>query len=85
MRLSPKAMAIGFGLLWGGGILVVGLANLAYPSYGTVYLQAVSSIYPGFHNAHNVVDVLVGTGYGIVDGGAGGFVLTWIYNFFAKE
>jgi hypothetical protein len=82
MRLSVKSLAIVSALLWAGGILFVGLVNLAVPAYGTVFLQCTSSIYPGFHNSRTFVDVLVGTGYGLVDGAVGGLLFGWLYNFF---
>jgi hypothetical protein len=85
MRLSLKALAISFAVIWAGGILCVGLVNLAAPSYGTAFLQMASSIYPGFHNSRTFVDVLVGTGYGAVDGGIGGLVFAWLYNFIAAR
>jgi hypothetical protein len=84
MRLSAKSLAITVAALWGGGILFVGLVNLASPSYGTAFLQWASSIYPGFHNSRSFVDVLVGTGYGVVDGGVGGLLFGWLYNFFSR-
>jgi len=84
MGLSTRSLAIVFALLWGGSILFVGLVNLAAPSYGNVFLQCMSSIYPGFHNSRTVVDVLVGTGYGLVDGGVGGLLFGWLYNVFSK-
>jgi hypothetical protein len=80
MKLSAKALAIAGGLLWGGGVLVLGLTNLASPTYGKECLQLISSVYPGFHNSRTFGDVLVGTGYGIVDGGICGFVFAWLYN-----
>jgi hypothetical protein len=85
MQLSVKALSIVFGLLWGGAMLAVGLANLAVPSYGMAFLQWTSSIYPGFHASHTFSDVLVGTGYALVDGAFGGFFLGWLYNFFARR
>lgn len=85
MRLSAKAIAIATAITWGGGILCVGLVNLAAPSYGASFLQAVSSIYPGYHNSRHFLDVLVGTGYGLVDGGVGGWIFAWIYNCFAGQ
>lgn len=85
MRLSPKGLAITSALLWGGGILFVGLINLAAPSYGTTFLSWTSSIYPGYHNSRRIVDVLVGTGYGLVDGGVGGLLFAWIYNLLAPQ
>lgn len=83
MRISIKSLAITIALLWSGAILFVGLANLARPSYGTVFLQWASSIYPGFHNSRTFVDVLVGSGYGLVDGAVGGLLFGWLYNFFS--
>src|SRR5260370_11007818 len=49
MRFSAEAQAIVSALLWGAGVLLVGLINLAAPSYGGNFLQALSSVYPGFH------------------------------------
>jgi hypothetical protein len=83
MSLSVKSLAITSALLWGGGVLFVGLVNLAAPSYGTVFLQCVSSIYPGFHNSGHFFDILVGTGYALFDGAAGGALFGWLYNSFS--
>ncbi len=83
MRLSAKALALAMGILWGGCLLFVGLINLASPSYGVNFLAGMSSVYPGFHAARTFGDVLVGTGYGVVDGGIGGFLFGWLYNVFA--
>ena len=83
MRLSLKGLAITSGLLWGAAVLFVGLINLAAPSYGTGFLQMVSSVYPGYHASRTIVDVVVGTCYGVVDGGVGGLVFGWLYNLFA--
>jgi hypothetical protein len=80
MRLSEKALAIVSAVLWGGAILVVGLINLAAPLYGTNFMHGLSSVYPGFHASRTILDVLVGTGYGIVDGAVGGWVFAWLYN-----
>ena len=83
MRLSIKAFTFAAALLWAGGIFCVGLANLAFPTYGSHFLTLISSIYPGYHATRSFGEVLVGTGYGLVDGGAGGFFLAWLYNLFA--
>ena len=83
MRLSIKALAVAAALLWGGGVLFVGLVNLAAPSYGTIFLQCMSSVYPGFHNSRTFIDVLVGTAYALVDGVVAGLLFGWLYNLFA--
>ena len=85
MRLSLKGMAVSIAVVWAGCILMVGVVNLVAPSYGTAFLQMASSIYPGFHNSRSIVDVIVGTLYGAVDGGIGGLVFAWIYNLAAAR
>ena len=84
MKLSVKSLAIVSALLWGGGVLFVGVVNLAAPSYGTAFLECVSSGYPGFHNTRHFLDVLVGTGYALVDGAVGGALFGWLYNAFSR-
>lgn len=84
MRLSVRALAISFALLWGGCIFCVGIVNLAAACYGGNFLQMMSSVYPGFRNSRTFLDVLVGTGYGLVDGGLGGLFFGWLYNAFTK-
>lgn len=85
MRLSAKALAIVFAILWGASILLVGLINLAAPAYGVNFLHGLSSVYPAFHASRTLLDVLVGTGYGIVDGAVGGYVFVVLYNFFVPR
>ena len=83
MKLSIRALVIVSSLLWGGGMLLVGLMNLASPPYGSAFLQAMSSIYPGFRAAGTFGDVLVGTIYALVDGAICGLLFGWLYNGFA--
>ncbi len=85
MQLSAKALAIVSAILWGASILLVGLVNLAAPSYGSNFLHGLSSVYPGFHDSRTVLDVLVGTGYGIVDGAVGGYLFALLYNCFVPR
>ena len=85
MALSVRSLAIVSALLWGGGILFAKLINLAAPSYGTAFLKCMSGVYPGFHNSRTLLDALVGTGYGLVDGAVGGALFGWLHNFFSKN
>ncbi len=85
MKLSVKAPAIVCASLWAGAVLFVGLVNLTAPSYGAGFLSGVSSIYPGFRASHTAADVLVGTGYALVDGAIGGALFAWLYNFFGSK
>ena len=84
MKLSIKGAILAGGLLWGGAILFAGLINLANANYAEAFLQVMSSIYPGFHAAHTIADVITGALYGLVDGGGAGFFFAWLYNLFSK-
>ena len=82
MRLSIRSLAVTFGILWGGTVLLLGMANLIWPSYGVAFLQLVDSVYPGYHAGQGLGSVIVGTLYAILDGAVGGLVFAWIYNRF---
>ena len=81
MKLNVRAVAIVSALLWGGfAMLGMGIANLVWPSYGHNFLQVMASVYPGYHATRSFGQVIVGTLYGLVDGGVGGAVFAWLYN-----
>ena len=82
MKLNIKALALATGLIWGGAILVVGLANLVWPDYGRAFLDVTASIYPGYHPGTGVGSVVMGTLYGLLDGTIGGAIFAWLYNLF---
>jgi hypothetical protein len=85
MRLNISAVGMAFGVLWGGSILVVGVAHLIWPSYGQAFLQLCASIYPGYTPGTGIGSVVTGTIYGLVDGAFGGAVFAWLYNLFAAR
>ena len=80
LRLSLWATAIAAGLVWGGAILLVGLINLADPSYGMSFIQMTSSVYPWFHASHSVGNVIIGTVDGLIDGAIAGLIFALLYN-----
>ena len=82
MMLNVKALGIASGLLWGACILVIGLANLAWPGYGLAFLDLAASIYPGYE-VGGFGSVIWGTLYGLVDGAIAGIIVAWLYNKFA--
>ena len=85
MKLSVKALGLTGAILWGGAILLCGIVNLIWPSYAVEFLKVVSSIYPGFHASRTFADVIVGTAYAIVDGGAAAMFFGWLYNLLATN
>ena len=80
MKISVRALALTIGLLWGGAVLIVGLANLIWPNYGTAFLQLAASIYPGYRPGTGVGSLIVGALYALVDGLVGGAFVGWLYN-----
>jgi len=83
MKFNIKALALASAILWGLAMLVMGLANLIWGSYGQ-FLQIMSSVYPGYHGTRSIAEVIVGTLYGAGDGLVGGAVFAWLYNQFAR-
>jgi hypothetical protein len=80
VKVSLKAIAIAAGVLWGGAILLLGVINLASPSFGLSFLQVISSVYPGFHVSRTIGDVLTGTVYALIEGAIAGLAFGWLYN-----
>ena len=80
LQLSLKATAIAAGLVWGGAILIVGLINLADPSYGMSFSQMTSSVYPWFHASRSIGNVIIGTVDGLIDGAIAGLIFALLYN-----
>ena len=80
LKLDVKAMALTFGLLWGGAMLLVGLVNMITGDYGQLFLAVMASVYPGYYVGATIRDAIVGALYGLVDGGIGGAVVALVYN-----
>jgi len=84
MKFNIPALALTAGLIWGGAILAVGLANLAWPGYGRAFLDLMASIYPGYRPGTGIGSVVTGSLYALVDGSIGGVVFGWLYNLLAR-
>lgn len=83
MKLNVFALSAAGAILWGASVLLVSLANLAWPPYGGAFLNLAASIYPGYQPGASAGSVVVGTLYALVDGAVGGAILAWLYNLFA--
>ena len=51
MKLDVKGFALTFGLVWGGAMLLVGVANSLGGDYGQAFLGVMASVYPGILSA----------------------------------
>ena len=85
MKLNSKALALTAGILWALALLLVGAANLIWSGYGGGFLRLMASIYPGYHAAGSVGDLIVGVLYALVDGAVCGLVFGWLYNVFVGK
>ncbi len=84
MKFDIKALALACGILWGACVLLMGVANLICGGYGVHFLELLASIYPGYHAARSVLQVVIVTVYAVADGLIGGAVFAWLYNLMAK-
>ena len=80
MHFNTKALALTAGLIWGGSLLAVSLANLIWPGYGQAFLNLMASVYPGYQAAASIGQVALGTIYGLLDGLIAGLIFGWLYN-----
>jgi hypothetical protein len=82
MRLNLKSLSLAAGILWGLALLGTGFLNLIWPGYGEVFLKMMASVYPGYHAARSIGDLIVGTLYAVIDGAIAGLFFGWLYNLF---
>lgn len=80
MKFRIRALALAVGVIWAGGIFMVGVANLASAGYGSAFLQLLASIYPGYSATASFGQVIIASLYGLVDGAVGGAIFAWLYN-----
>ena len=85
MKLSIKGFTIAGGIIWALAILVVGILNLIFSEYGGEFLKLMASVYPGYKASGEIVDVIVGTLYALLDGVVAGFVFALLYNAFVGK
>ncbi len=85
MKLAIRPLLLTCAILWGGTVLLCGLANMQWPPYGEGFLQLIDSIYPGYHADGSIRNVIVGALYGMVDGAVGGLVFGLLYNFLTSK
>ena len=80
--LHPLAMGLAIGVLW--SFSVVCLAVMAGQfGMGIGIQQALSIFYIGY--GIDIVGILIGSVWGLIDGFIGGLLIGLLYNFFAKR
>ena len=79
-KLSPIAMGIAIGIVWGLTVFITGLVAF-YFSYGKPFVLAMSSMYIGYEPS--IAGSLIGGAFGFIDGLIAGILIGWLYNCFA--
>lgn len=76
-RLRPLAFGLALGIVWGLGVLIVGLfaANM---EYGQAFVTLVSSVYYGYDASMG--GSFVGAIWAFIDGLISGIIFAWLYN-----
>ncbi len=80
-RLSPLALGLSLGVIWGVSVFIMGLLAQYY-SYGTGFVGAMGVIYVGYEPS--IMGSLIGGLFGFIDALVGGALIAWLYNVFAK-
>lgn len=78
-KLSPVALGLSLGILWGISLFLLGLMAYAY-SYGNPFIEAISSLYIGYEPS--IKGSILGGIIGFVDAFISGFLIAWLYNLF---
>ena len=76
-KLNVKALGLTLGIVWGGGMLLLGLMTLFF-NWGTAVVTLIGTVYIGY--SVTLVGILVGTIWGFCDGAICGVLIAWVYN-----
>ena len=79
-KLNVKAFGVSLGILWGAGVLLVGL--MAQKGYGLPFVDFIGSVYIGY--GPSLQGAIIGGLWAFVDAGVGGLIFAWLYNKFLK-
>ncbi len=82
-NLSPKALAIAVGVLWGAYVFLLGLVLTAFPNtkffwVSQEFLGILSTLYPGY--AATVLGSFIGLFWALICGALGGAIIAWLHN-----
>lgn len=80
-KLNVKAFGLAFGITWGAGMFLLGIAD-TFSTWGDAWGQMMATVYLGY--APTITGSIIGGIWGFIDAGIGGLVIAWLYNKFAK-
>jgi NhaP-type Na+/H+ or K+/H+ antiporter len=74
--VNPTALGLALGLLWGGGMAVLGLVSRI--GWGRKLREVFEDLYVGYDKTN--VGIAIGALWGFLDAFVAGFLLGWLYN-----
>ena len=80
MKLNVRALALAFGVWWGGMLFLLTWWILAFGGSGEAF-AFIGEVYFGY--SVSPLGSVVGLAWGFVDGLVGGAILAWLYNLLA--
>lgn len=80
-KLSPIALGLALGVVWGGAVFIVGLLS-HYLGFGTAFVTSMGVMYIGYEPS--VLGSAIGGFMGFIDAFIGGLLIAWLYNMFLR-
>ena len=82
--LSPKALAISLGGIWGIYVFLLGLVLTFFPNakffwISSEFLELLATLYPGYTST--ITGSFIGLFWGVICGAVGGVVIAWLHNY----
>jgi len=81
MKLSPKALGLASGIVWGVTIFLATLWVVV--KGGGEHMRLLQQFYIGYDTTP--LGSIIGLVYGFIDGFICGWIFAWLYNKFVKE
>lgn len=78
-RISPVALGLALGTLWGVSVLIMGLLAYAY-MYGQPFVATMGNLYVGY--VPSIKGSIIGGILGFINAFITGFLVGWLYNLF---
>ncbi len=81
--ISPKALAIAIGTLWGAYVFLLGLLLTVFPNaklfwVSIEFLEILATLYPGY--AATIGGSFIGLFWALICGAVGGAIIAWLHN-----
>ena len=81
-QLNALAAGLSMGSFWSISMLLCTIFAIKF-DYADQFMEIMTDVYPGYEISGK--GAVIGLLYGFVDGFLGGYLLVWLYNFFAQK